>query len=163
MTIPEQMSPSSAVISADQQYRYLLRREFGGGSGACLFVMINPSTADAELDDPTIRRCITFAQREGCSTLEVVNLYAYRSTDPKQLWQVFDPVGPDNDCHIKVAVSRADIVIAAWGANAKRLRAKSVTRLIPDGYALGFTKDGTPKHPLYLKLDAPLLPLNRTA
>ena len=125
--------------------------------------MLNPSTADAEIDDPTIRRCKSFAQREGCSTLEVVNLYAYRATDPKQLWQVFDPIGPENDRYISEAVARADVVIAAWGAHAKRLRAKSVARHIPDAFALGFTIQGVPRHPLYLKSDAPLIHLDRTA
>ena len=158
------MTNSSAVISTDEKYRYLLRREFGGYGRTCVFVMLNPSTADADEDDPTIRRCNSFARRENCSALEVVNLYAYRSTDPKQLWQVFDPVGPENDRYIREAVANADVVIAAWGAHAKRMRARVVDRMIPGAFALGFTKQGSPKHPLYIKADAPLISLHdRTA
>ena len=126
--------------------------------------MLNPSTADADEDDPTIRRCKSFAQREGCSALEVVNLYAHRATDPKQLWQVLDPIGPENDRYITDAVEHAGVVIAGWGAHAKRMRAKAVERLLPGAFALGFTKQGSPKHPLYIKSDAPLIPLrDRTA
>ncbi len=162
------MNHSSAVLSADQKYRYLLRRDYGGVGRdralTCLFVMLNPSTADAEHDDLTIRRCKSFAQRHAYSALEVVNLYAFRSIDPKQLWQELDPIGPQNDQYIRAAVARAGLVIAAWGANAKRMRAKTIERLIPDAFALGFTKHGVPKHPLYIRSDAPLIPLrDRTA
>lgn len=157
------MNHSSAVLSADHKYRYLLRRDYSGVGRdqalTCLFVMLNPSTADAEHDDPTIRRCKSFAQREAYSALEVVNLYAFRSTDPKQLWQEFDPIGPENDQYIREAIARAGLVVAAWGSHAKRMRAKAIERLMPGAFALGFTKKGSPKHPLYIKSDAPLIPL----
>lgn len=121
--------------------------------------MLNPSTADAELDDPTIRRCISFAKREGCTELTVVNLFAYRSTDPKQLYKVDDPIGPQNDFYIKQAIRAHDmgIVIAAWGAHPIAInRAKEILAMpeFADVLCLGTTKKGAPRHPLYVKSDA---------
>ena len=147
---------SNAVISADGKYRYTLTREWGQYR-RMLFVMLNPSTADAEVDDPTIRRCISFAEREQCDSMEVVNLYGYRTTDPKELWQQFDPYGPDNARHVIEALDRADLVVAAWGANAKRDRNRSYRMTLNDPHVFGLTKQGFPRHPLYLKADTPLV------
>lgn len=143
-----------AVISKDRKYRYSLTREWDEGFDTCLFVMLNPSTADADLDDPTIRRCIRFAKDWGYRKLEVVNLYAFRSTDPKQLWQVFDPVGLENDHHIRTASARAAMTIVAWGTNAKKPRQREVLRMLTDPHALEVTKLNFPKHPLYIRADA---------
>lgn len=161
----------SALISADQTYRYLLSRTWDDGPKVATFVMLNPSTADADTDDPTIRRCVSFAQREGCSTLIVVNLYAYRATQPAELWQAqdrqVDIVGPDNDRYIEAALTAATAtggpVIAAWGAHAKPHRVYAVKRMngMRAAQALAFTKAGAPGHPLYIKGDAPLVPLHR--
>ncbi len=120
--------------------------------------MLNPSTADAELDDPTIRRCIGFAKALGCGGLHVVNLYAFRATKPADLWRAADPVGTENDlvlCETFAASAREDRpVIAAWGANATAPRAEFVTTAARAAglplLALGVTKDGSPRHPLYL-------------
>ena len=94
----------SAIISPCGRYRYVLKRNLPQAIRwvkPCLFVMLNPSVADAELDDPTIRRCIGFAKREGCTELTVVNLFAYRSTDPEGLLiQTRDPIGDMNDAYI---------------------------------------------------------------
>lgn len=152
----------SAVISACGTYRYLLQREWLGGyfRGRALFVMLNPSTADATQDDPTIRRCIGFAKAWGCAGLEVVNLYAFRATKPAEMFAAADPVGPRNDTHILAAANRAKVIVLGWGANAKRDRSTDVRALLSDRQvnALGFTKDGHPRHPLYVRGDAPLLP-----
>jgi hypothetical protein len=151
-----------AVISADGRYRYLLTRWWARSSTPLTFVMLNPSTADAETDDPTIRRCISFAKREGFAGLQVVNLYAWRATKPADLWRAPDPVGPDNDSRLRIAFREAhekgSPVVAAWGANAKPSRVSWV-RSMPHAdvlHHLGLTDKGAPRHPLYLRGDAPL-------
>lgn len=150
-----------AEVSDCGQYRYTLGRRWGVGSAAT-FIMLNPSTADALQDDPTIRRCIGFAKALGCEALHVANLYAYRATKPADLWKADDPVGPENDEALRTAFRTAlreqGPVIAAWGANARPLRAEFVTVLARAAgvtlTALGATKDGAPRHPLYLRADA---------
>ncbi len=117
--------------------------------------MLNPSTADAETDDPTIRRCIGFARKWGFQELQVGNLFAWRATDPRELKQALDPVGPENDRHLMTMSGCADVVIAAWGARGNyRNRAAEVLDLLEGTvYHLGLTKQGHPKHPLYLRAD----------
>lgn len=149
-----------AWISDDGLYRYTLGRRWAppSGPGPAVFVMLNPSTADATLDDPTIRRCIGFAKALGCGGLHVVNLYAYRATKPADLWEAADPIGPDNDNVLRetfAAAAREDRpVIAAWGANAAPLRAEFAGGMARSAgatlTALGATKDGAPRHPLYM-------------
>jgi len=154
---------TDAYISDDDLYRYNLVRDWADDpeSRGMLFVMLNPSTADAVEDDPTIRRCINFAKREGCGYLEVVNLFAFRATDPKDMKEAADPVGVENDMVIRQALADADVVVCAWGAHGTfQDRDKEVVDIIRDSghdaMALGFTKDGLPRHPLYIKADAPL-------
>ncbi len=110
---------SGAVISDCGKYRYTLEREWMTGQGTCLFVMLNPSTADASEDDPTIRRCIGFAQRWGYQRLTVGNLFAYRATDPLGLREVpLDvAIGPENDDHLCDLSHGASLIVAAWGAH----------------------------------------------
>lgn len=144
-----------AVLSECGTYRYELTRRWSRDESAvATFIMLNPSIADAELDDPTIRRCIGFAQAWGMGGLHVCNLYALRSTDPKGLWTHPDPVGPDNDVHLArhaLAARAADWpLVAAWGANAHPDRVEAVLGLpgMTQLTALGVTKAGAPKHPL---------------
>ncbi len=145
-------SYGAATLSPDGLYRYRLRRAWGVDNWVN-FIMLNPSTADADQDDPTIRRCIGFARRWGYDGLIVTNLYAYRATKPKVLRTVADPVGPDNDTHL-LACSLDRPVVAAWGANADPARVAAVLELLPgDIYTLGLTKDGQPRHPLYVRAD----------
>lgn len=157
-------SDRGAVISEDGRYRYRLWRVVGPEARRCLFIMLNPSTADALLDDPTIRRCIGFARREGCGRLDVVNLYAFRSTAPSSLRSVDDPIGPDNDQHIRAALAEAELVVCAWGAHGQVVhgRRAAVVELIRkagrEPLCLGVTGDHSPSHPLYLRKTAPLLP-----
>lgn len=175
-----------AIISACGNYRYRLWREWRlhplpakwdmftdddgtpvlDGEGkqwgeplSCVFVMLNPSTADADQDDATIRRCVAFAKAWGYDRMEVVNLFAWRSTDPKAMLALtasdIDPVGRDNRHHVHGAVERAGIVICAWGAHGGHI-GQDETMLGwleehgADPHALKVTKDGFPGHPLYI-------------
>lgn len=139
----------------DGAYRYQLWREWGPGP-TCAFVMLNPSTADAEQDDPTIRRCLGFAKSWGHGRLVVVNIYPLRATDPAELNGPIDPYGPPgrNEAAIESAAQEASFVVAAWGATRHRTPAaqraiRAVTKH-RDLYRLRATKDGAPAHPLYL-------------
>lgn len=151
----------SAIVSPDGVYRYMLERQWDVGP-ILPFVMLNPSTADAEQDDPTVRRCIGFAQREGYCGLLVVNLFAYRATDPRELRRAIDPVGPENDRHLSTifaAARRSSApVVAAWGAKPDPYRIRQVLRLADDVdmRCLGTTAAGDPRHPLYVRGDQPL-------
>jgi len=155
-TPPDQRPLGGAILSDCERYRYLLTREWGDGPTAT-FVMLNPSTADAMRNDPTIRRCISYAHAWGCGALIVANLYAWRATDPAELWTADDPVGPDNDAHLYAAAQAAaesgGPLVGAWGANARADRIAAVLALsgMDRLQALAVTKDGQPRHPLYLK------------
>lgn len=150
-----------AYISEDGLYRYSLTRDWHEEFPMMLFVMLNPSVADHKQDDPTIRRCINFAKREFCGMLEVVNLFAFRATNPEDMKAAEDPVGPNNDAIIREALKEADKVVCAWGAHGSYQGRDAVVLDIirQSGHvpmALGVTKAGLPRHPLYLKNDAPL-------
>jgi hypothetical protein len=152
-----------ATISPCGQYRYRLSRDWRLAhqeENVCLFVMLNPSTADGLKDDPTLRRCIYFAQREGHTSLEIVNLFAWRSPNPKVLAEDWvRSVGPENDEHIERAAQRAKRIIAAWGTNETMGRANAVLRVLrryQDVFCLRTTKAGHPEHPLYLPDSTPL-------
>jgi hypothetical protein len=154
----------TADISPDGVYRYTLNRIWGSGRGVLPWIMLNPSTADHEVDDPTIRRCIGFARSLGYAGITVTNLYAFRATDPRALLGATDPVGPRNDTILRrtmVAAAGDGLpVIAAWGVNARPERvAELLTWPGADRlHCLGVTRDGYPRHPLYLSKDAALSP-----
>lgn len=113
--------------------------------------MLNPSTADGSVDDPTIRRCISFAKVWGFEALRVVNLFALRSTNPQALLTASDPVGPDNQVYLDKAFAECSLVVAAWGAHAAaKRRGDALIRQFPECRVLGKTKSGAPRHPLYL-------------
>lgn len=152
-----------ALLSADSLYRYRLWRLWDDLAPVMVWVMLNPSTADADVDDPTIRKCVGFAKANGHGGIIVVNLFAWRATDPKELPTVRDPIGPENDDHIRWAV-RAPIlatVVAGWGSNkfATR-RAAAVKMLIAAARSPVQTfrrsQSGAPWHPLYLPYSSPL-------
>jgi hypothetical protein len=120
--------------------------------------MLNPSTADANVDDPTIRRCIGFARSWGYGRMGVVNLFAFRATKPNDLLRADDPVGPENDDHICDALAHSDFVICAWGAHKfAEARARDFMKILKTrntlAHCLGVTKAGAPRHPLYVKGD----------
>lgn len=144
-----------ATFDETGAYRYLLTRRWSQGP-TVLFVMLNPSTADAEIEDPTVRRCVNYAKAWGYGCLEVVNIFALRSTDPSLLYTATDPIGTDNDRFILEAAARAELIIAAWGTHGKiKGRGKEVLQLLRKHfvYCLGLTSEGFPRHPLYLRKD----------
>ena len=119
-----------------------------------MFVGLNPSTADAAVDDPTIRRCVRFAKDWGFGGILMLNVFAYRSTDPNRLRVVEDPVGPMNDQAFAFFRMKPGLIVAAWGSKCPPEREREVLDLIwRPVYALGKTKIGRPRHPLYLRAD----------
>lgn len=153
---------SGAVFSPCGTWRYLLWRcwsEIGHGLPRVAFVGLNPSTADESVDDPTIRRCIGFAKRWGFGGLTMLNAYAFRATDPADMKRARDPVGPGHDEFLKHAAKAVDAIVAAWGVHCEPYRAAKVCQLLDRSIeCLGKTKDGKPKHPLYLRGDAARIP-----
>ena len=153
----------AAEFSECGEYRYILRRNVNMlGHGTVVFCMLNPSTADAVEDDPTVRRCINYAKQWGARTLQVVNAYAYRATDPRQMLRADDPVGPANNIYIDRAARSAarspvpGFFICAWGVNitdARQTKVLSIIRQHTKPMALATTKHGVPRHPLYLRKD----------
>lgn len=150
---------SGASFSADRVYRYALWRWWSASRNNPLVVIgFNPSTADENVDDPTIRRCIGYAKRWGHDGLVMLNLFAFRSTDPLGLRSTDDPVGPGNDETIRFHATGGGRVLCAWGAHPlAHERARSVVGLLAaagvEVYCLDTTKDGHPSHPLYLSKD----------
>lgn len=145
---------SRAVFSPCQCYRYTLSRVWGDPHRRCLFIMLNPSVADAEQDDPTIRRCIAFSRAWGFGALDVGNIFAWRSTSPAALYTVDDPVGVANDEWLSFLVGRSSRIVVAWGNHGRHLnRGQTVLETL---WALGrnplcfrITKELQPEHPLY--------------
>lgn len=172
----EAMYDRGAILSNDGTYRYRLWRIWDDDLAPCAFVMLNPSTADAAQDDPTIRRCIGFARAWGSGGIVVVNLFAARATDPTELVRLeargIDLVGrPAADEHIRKALAVTDVVVCAWGKtlgtwgkrwrDALDARSAEVLAMVPQGVevcSLGVTAGGHPRHPLYLRADTPREP-----
>jgi hypothetical protein len=155
-TAPLLTGSAKAILSADRLYRYWLDRHWGSSGTHATWIMLNPSTADALEDDPTIRRCIAFTKAWGLDGLIVVNLFAFRSPDPQALMFATDPVGEANDDFIRQAVFPWSVVVAAWGAHKLAAqRAAQVMQIVQDqaggAGCLGLTKGGGPRHPLYVR------------
>ena len=155
----------SAVISTCGRYRYRLERDIALFGRVAAVVMVNPSTADAETNDATIRRIIGFGERLGWSRVIVGNVFAYRATDIRMLASAADPVGPDNSAHLTAILREAEITIVAWGTLSKlppalRGEWRTVSEIAAaDGVPLkcfGMVTDGHPRHPLMLKYDLDL-------
>lgn len=158
---PDEQLERNAVFSGDRLYRYTLERSWEKKPTIILFIMLNPSTADEVQDDPTNRRTMNFAKREGFGCTVTVNLFAFRATNPQDMLAADDPVGPLNDQYILSEAKRADMIIAAWGTHGTHLkRDRAVLRMLQNEgllvHCLGVTKDGHPRHPLYLKKNAPV-------
>ena len=148
----------NATFSDCRKYRYALSRTWDGKKKTILFIGLNPSTADEKIDDPTIRRCINYAQNWGYGSLLMVNLFAYRATIPTELKNVKNPIGNDNDLHIVELLKKVDLAVAAWGNEGSLLnRDKEVKKLIPNLMCLKINKSGQPAHPLYQKKDLKLI------
>jgi hypothetical protein len=148
----EKFSGKGAIISPCGQYRYALWRIWASGIKPLMIVGLNPSTADAYKDDPTIRRCIAYASDWGMGGLLMGNLFAFRSRFPCSLSTISDPVGPDNDGWLIRMRDASAMVLGAWGRNGnfKIERTAHVLEMFPDLYHLGLTANGHPRHPLYL-------------
>lgn len=163
---------NSATFSDDGRYRYTLTRALGpphkaprapspfGFCGTAVFVMLNPSTADAEADDATIRRCAGFARSWGCVALVVVNLYALRATDPRELKTAADPIGPHNARVLRSTAGAYRHLVCAWGARAELERIEQFAGIASGAgavlWCLGTTAAGAPRHPLRLRADTRL-------
>jgi len=145
-----------AVISDCGLYRYRLTRTWDDSKPTVAVIMLNPSTADATEDDPTIRRVLDYAKQWGYGTLAVGNLFALRTSDPNNIYKHESPVGPKNDEYLQKIVDEAEMVVVAWGTGGSiQCREQKVADLLDvDFYALDTTKDGHPNHPLYQPKDA---------
>jgi len=147
----------AAAISECGRYRWWLRRSWrhGGDGRQVCFVMLNPSSADAFRDDPTIRRCMGFARTWGFSTLSVRNLFAWRTADPAELLTAEDPIGEARGDLAMRSARSADLIVAAWGADVPFGRDRQAIAFLVGRplYCLGITKTGQPRHPLYVRSD----------
>ncbi len=152
---------NDAILSSDSKYRYRLSRCWAPNVAPLVWIMLNPSTADAVSDDPTIRRCVSFARRWGYGGIHVYNLFALRSASPRALETADDPVGPANDSWLEKTVETGSSIVAAWGTchtalqrdRAARIRGVLSNHSLASVLCLGLTATGQPKHPLYARSD----------
>ena len=150
----------TASFSEDGVYRYELTRSLGRGRGGgadrtVAVCMLNPSTADASVNDPTVRRVTMWSGKAGYTMLVVLNAFAYRATDPKAMMSAEDPIGPENDSYLGLWFSRADTLIFAWGVHCAHLQRNLAVLEIAKAlevqpYCFAITAGGAPGHPLYL-------------
>lgn len=146
---------NGAIFSTCRTWRYRLHRIWHPDKPIAVFIGLNPSTADERRNDPTVTRCVNYARYWGYGGLVLLNIFAYRATNPRDLKAAPSPVGELNDLHILESVSRAALVVAAWGAHGDFMgRGKQVQKLLFQAgvrvYCLGKTNAGHPRHPLYL-------------
>jgi len=169
MTTEPAYLSQGATFSNDRKYRYELYREWGHSKfqRTALFVMLNPSTADETVLDPTVRRCLGYAMNWGCTRLEIANIFALRSTNPQALYTAHDPIGPENDTTIRKMAERADMIIAAWGSHGilQNRGIHVLDTILSDGHdvlCLKCNSNGTPAHPLYQKASITPIVLRRS-
>lgn len=149
-------SSAGAVFSDCERYRYRLWRVWDSSKPKACFVMLNPSIATEAILDPTVSRCKKRAEMLGYGGLEVVNLFGLRSTDPKALYEVENPVGLENSSAIVAAIKECAIAICAWGTHGSYLNVGPIVKsqmqhFYPDKtHYLKLNSDGSPAHPLYL-------------
>ncbi|RMD47648.1 MAG: DUF1643 domain-containing protein [Alphaproteobacteria bacterium] len=146
---------SEAIYSPCERYRYVLTRVWAPEGRRALFIMLNPSTATEVQNDPTVERCERRARALGFGAFRVCNIFAWRATDPRAMRAAPDPVGPLNDAAILAGCDWADMVVCAWGTHGAHLnRGPEVERLLRAAgvrmHHLGLTRDGHPRHPLYI-------------
>ena len=159
---------TTALFSDDLVHRYFLKRIWKTPGDIVAFIGLNPSTADEEKNDPTVARCIGYAKRWGFGGMYMLNIFAYRSTDPKMLRKIEDPVGPLNDHYIICTIRLTDMVVACWGNHGQYMgRGEQVIDILEHIQSIPnvkipimcfkITKNGQPFHPLYLKKNQPLI------
>ena len=150
---------STARFSDCRAYRYTLHRIWNEAKPYCMFVGLNPSTADEVQNDPTVRRCIGYAIDWGFGGLVMTNIFAFRATDPNVMKAHREPVGPRNNYWLKKVSANAGLTLCAWGNHGHHLgRSAEVVRLLTDPHCLKITGTGEPSHPLYLKKDLKPIP-----
>ena len=156
----------TAILSPCRQYRYKLTRIWDDKLPMVTFVMLNPSSADAEKDDPTVKKCMAFARAWGRGGVVILNLFALRATGPSALLNMDDPVGPENDFHLAHLLPEDGLVIAAWGTMGSYMgRDKKVLSMFKEAgivlHCLNVTMNGHPQHPLYIPNDTIPIPYGR--
>lgn len=150
------MLESTAIFSPCRTWRYSLTRVWAPSKRVLMFVGLNPSTADEEKNDPTVTRCVNYAHDWGYGTLLMMNIFALRSTDPRGLKIVDDPIGPENDAYLQATSRQANSIVCGWGNHGQFMqRGVRVYDLLKQRalLCLGVTKAGEPSHPLYLRRD----------
>ena len=153
---------STAAFSDCGRYRYLLERRWTDGP-LCVFVGLNPSTATADFDDATVRKCAALAKSWGFSGMTMANLFAVRCRYPQILSTHRDPIGPENDRFLLPAIDQAHTVVAMWGNHGLTSYRQSARRdqyvlsLRDDLQCIGITKHGAPRHPLYVASSSSLM------
>jgi hypothetical protein len=159
-----------AILSSDRKYRYVLTRRWSsalfGPVRYCVFCLLNPSTAAETADDPTVRKCVGFAKRWGFGGCDIVNLFAWRATDPNELYRTDERVGAENDRWLLETARKSELFIAGWGNHGCLVqRSRDVIAMLQAAgiplQCFGITKNGLgePKHPLYLSYKTPLQPV----
>lgn len=152
------------IFSPCRNYRYTLEHvidELVEKHRRLLAIMLNPSVAKEDQLDPTLRRVRGFSIRESCTIFSVGNIFAWADTDPAAMKKASDPVGPLNDQHLLNLARSADVILVGWGRHGDHLgRARQVCELLSAFplFCLGVNSDGSPKHPLYVGADVPLIP-----
>ncbi len=153
----------SALVDSSGYYRYALGRQWQPEARRLTILMLNPSRADDRTDDPTIRRCMALAQGWGFGAITVVNLFAYRTAYPRQLREIADPIGPENDDALITAATQADLLLLAWGNSGHLYHRDQAVLALLKPYqerwcAIARNQTGHPCHPLYVRRDVPLRP-----
>ena len=151
---------TNAVFSIDRKYRYVLTRQWDETLPVLVYVLLNPSTADETTNDPTISRCIDIARYNGYGAIQVMNLFAYRATEPCDLKKGCDPVGPDNDRYLE-DIRPEQKVLVAWGNHGSFMnRSQKVLELLKGKnlWCVAKNASGEPKHPLYVRTATILIP-----
>lgn len=146
-----------AKFSPCRTWRYALYRGwdyFNILRGNVAFIGLNPSTADETKDDPTVRRCVNYAKVWGYGGMLMLNIFAFRATDPKEMKASLDPIGPENEKFLRLYHELAALTVACWGTHGAYLsRGAEVVNMLDHLACFGITKAGHPKHPLYLRAD----------
>lgn len=154
----ESLIKKDAILDESRMYRYVLIRKWGNNEDNFVnFILLNPSRADERFDDPTIKACITFAQNWWFDGFYVTNLFAFRATKPKDLKKVLDPIGLLNNRHLGETAKKSKKVVIAWGNHGSfKERDKEVLQILTricTPHCIQKLKNGSPKHPLYIKRD----------
>ena len=153
------MLETGAVFSPCERYRYALWRIWDRGKPVCSMIGLNPSRADARVNDPTIRRCINWAYRNNFGSLYIGNLFAWRAVKPRELYVCDAPVGPDNDEILLMLHELSDLTLFFWGNHGQHLeRNRAIRQIITNGFCLRRNKTGEPAHILYLPANLKAVP-----